>query len=165
MVGRLRPRSAADKLIVSEPLEIHGIVVKGHQAASGMARNPLYPQGTLAPQLSYFRDLGIPLDSFYLGTINIDIAPKAFSMHGWDFEARQVDWSPYISPEDFLFSRCEVVHKQTAYSAMVYYPTPETKEEHFQSPYIVELLAEKIPGLAYGDPVELRLNREHCRVR
>lgn len=146
-------------------IQVPGVVVKGHQAASGMAKNPLYPKGTLAPQLPFFKKHGIPLGSYHLGTINIDISPMAFSLHGWDYEARQIAWSPSISPEDFLFSRCKLVHRGQAYRAMVYYPTPETKEEHFQSPHIVEVLAEKVMDLDYGDHALLRLNPEHCRVR
>ena len=147
-----------------QPLKVTGIVVKGHQAASGMAKNPLYPEGTLVPQFPFFNRLGIPLKSFFPGTINIDISPKLFSMHGWDYEARQINWSPYISPEDFLFSRCELLHQQQAYDAMVYYPTPETKEEHFQSASLVEILAEKVEDLQYGNSVVLLLNLKHCKV-
>ena len=41
------------------------------------------------------------------------------------------------------------------YEGWIYYPHPETKERHFQSRSIVEVIMPFIPGLEYGSAVEL----------
>lgn len=54
----------------SNLVTLTGIVKSGHQVASGRAENSPYERGTLEMQLPCFRDLGLDLSTFYLGTIN-----------------------------------------------------------------------------------------------
>jgi len=41
------------------------------------------------------------------------------------------------------------------FDGWLYYPAPETQPKHEQSPHVVELLMPELPGVSYGDPVEL----------
>jgi hypothetical protein len=70
-------------------LVINGVVVEGHAVASGQSTISPYKGGSLRMQLPFFQKLNIPLEDFYLGTINVDISPKAMELVSWDYEARQ----------------------------------------------------------------------------
>jgi hypothetical protein len=74
------------------------------------------------------------------------------------FTFRQVAWTTLHPPEDFSFSRCRVIVDGVGYEGWVYYPHPETKRAHFQSPSVVEVIAPFIADLAYGDRVDLALD-------
>ncbi|MEO0928977.1 MAG: hypothetical protein AAFY63_24355, partial [Cyanobacteria bacterium J06643_13] len=56
-------------------ISLVGTVKAGHQVASGQATDSPYEQGTLEMQLPYFRALGLDLRDFFLGTLNVSIAP------------------------------------------------------------------------------------------
>jgi hypothetical protein len=47
----------------------------------------------------------------------------------------------------------------------VYYPHPETKKTHFQNPSLVEVITYEIPGICYGDALEVELNPAEITVR
>jgi hypothetical protein len=40
----------------------------------------------------------------------------------------------------------------------VYYPHPETKLRNFQNPSLLEVIAPDIPGIQYGDRVDVLVN-------
>ena len=107
-----------------------------------------------------FKDLGLDLERFYSGTLNISIAPYTFTMTDPEYTFRQVAWTDLHPPEDFSFSRCKVIFKGEAYEGYVYYPHPETKKRHFQDASILEVLAVHIPDLKYGDHVEVELKAD-----
>jgi hypothetical protein len=67
-------------------------------------------------------------------------------------------------PEHFSFSRCRVIHKGVEYDGWVYYPHPETKIRNFQNPSLLEVIAMPIPGLQYGDEVDVLVNPEEILV-
>jgi hypothetical protein len=46
----------------------------------------------------------------------------------------------------------------------VYYPHPETKLRHFQDPSLLEVIAEPIPQIKYGDEVTIRLNPDEILI-
>jgi hypothetical protein len=50
------------------------------------------------------------------------------------------------------------------YDGWVYYPHPETKVRHFQDPSLLEVIARPIPGLQYGNAMEVHLNPEEVEV-
>ena len=54
---------------------ISGKIVKGHGVASGRARDPRFPEGTLALQWPIFEINGLNLDGYYRATINISVFP------------------------------------------------------------------------------------------
>lgn len=142
-------------------VKVSGIVVEGHGVASGRSTTSPYPGGSLIRQLPHFNKLGIPLGGYFLGTINIDISPKAMELVAWDYEARQIRWTDLIPPEDFFFSRCLIEYGTLPIDAMVYHPSPETKVENFHNPSIIEVLAPNLEGLMVGDKIKLGLNPVH----
>ena len=141
---------------------VHGIVVEGYRVASGPSRD--YPYGALDRQRPIFRSRGLDLDGFFNGTLNLDIRPHAFRMLRPQFTFRQVHWTDLHPPEDFSFSSCKVIFEGIEYHGWVYYPHPETKVRHFQNPSLLEVIARFIPGLRYGNTVEVHLNPEEIEV-
>ncbi|NET38471.1 MAG: hypothetical protein F6K19_41845 [Cyanothece sp. SIO1E1] len=146
------------------PISVTGKIVEGHGVASGRSTSSPYPGGSLIRQLPHFEKLNVPLGNFFLGTINVDIAPRAMALIAWDYAARQITWTELIPSEDFFFSHCRIRYEGSTKDAMIYYPSPETKVENFHNPNIVEILAAKIESLRIGDPIELLLNPAHCSV-
>lgn len=142
-----------------------GIVTKGHGVASGQAQNPRFPAGTLSLQAPFFAEQGLSLDRYFLGTLNLSIAPKAYTVKQPTWTFRNVRWSADSPPEDFSFFDCRILlegaHIQ---EGLIYYPHPETKPEHFQSPDILEVLTGFIEDLHYGDEVNLAVNESQLAI-
>ncbi|MDB9526104.1 hypothetical protein PN498_08905 [Oscillatoria sp. CS-180] len=132
-----------------------GTISQGYRVASGLTANSPYPQGTLAMQLPHFLSRGFDLRPYFLGTLNVAIAPKHFQMVNPEITLELVSWTPAHGPETFSFSRCQLTWKSRTFEGWIYYPHPETKPLHFQKPDLVEVLMPKIEGLQYGDRVQL----------
>ncbi|MBX2864210.1 MAG: hypothetical protein KTR27_11700 [Leptolyngbyaceae cyanobacterium MAG.088] len=138
---------------------VSGKVIQGHGVASGQANDPRFPEGTLKMQWPFFTSLGLQLDAYFPGTINVSIHPHRYIVKQAKHTFRQVQWSDDAPPEDFSFFDCRIVLKTgQRMDGLVYYPHPETKPEHFQVPGTLEVLTEFIDGLSYGLTVELELN-------
>lgn len=144
-----------------DPISIKGIVVEGHRVASAPSSD--YPYGTLEKQKPFFKALGLDLENFYNGTLNVSIYPNTFEMNNPEFTFERVEWTSLHPPETFSFSRCVLVFKGVRYDGWVYYPHPGTKKRHIQQPFVIEILAEYIPGILYGAEVEIGLNREEIQ--
>jgi hypothetical protein len=141
---------------------VSGVVVAGYRVASGPSKD--YPYGTLEKQIPLFKQLGLDLSRFYLGTLNVSIAPATFEMRDPQYNFRQVAWTDLHPPEDFSFSRCTVRYKSVSYGGYVYYPHPETKKRHFESAFLLEIITLFIPEIRYGERVELELNSEEIHI-
>ncbi len=138
---------------------VEGIIKRGHQVASGMAKDNPYPKGTIEMQTPFFQKLGFDLSNFFPGTLNISISPKTFTIQQPECTFKSVQWHPKYPAEDFSFSACRVIFQELAYTGLIYYPHPETKIGHFQDPAIVEVLVSFfIPQIHYGDRVILEVN-------
>lgn len=137
---------------------VEGRVEAGYQVASGQAENSPYPQGTIVMQTPFFQSLGLDLTPYFPGTLNVSIAPYQLAVQRPEYTFTAVKWSPEHAPETFSFSKCHLRFRSGEYTGWVYYPHPETKIDHRQSPSIVEILAPPIPHIQYGDRVELQLN-------
>ena len=148
----------------SDLLTLPGIVRSGHQVASGRAENSPYERGTLEMQLPFFRDLGLDLSSFFLGTINISIAPHTFKLVRPKYTFAEVKWHPNYAAETFSFSPCQVVQENITYAGLIYYPHPETKIGHFQDDSIIEAIAPPIPSLNYGDRLILKVDPQEIEL-
>jgi hypothetical protein len=74
------------------------------------------------------------------------------------FTFPQVSWTTAHPPEDFSFSRCQIIYNDESYDGWVYYPHPETKIRHFHNPCVMELVAVPIPKIKYGDLLQLLIN-------
>jgi hypothetical protein len=143
-------------------ITVKGTVVEGHRVASGPSGD--YPYGTIEKQKPYFKALGLDLEHFYDGTLNVSIFPETFEMKNPEFTFERVEWTDLHPPEKFSFSRCTVAFKGIRYTGWVYYPHPETKKRHFQQSSLIEILAEYIPGIQYGAEIEIELNTGEVAV-
>jgi hypothetical protein len=141
---------------------VSGTVVEGHRVASGPSKE--YPYGSLERQKPFFKAGGLNLDRFFLGTLNVSIAPLRFEMFRPDYTFRQIAWTDLHPPEDFSFSLCRVHFRDREYEGYVYYPHPETKIRHFQNPSLIEVITEKITGIGYGTRLELALDPDAIRI-
>ena len=142
---------------------IRGMVVAGYRVASAPSKD--YPYGTLEKQIPLFKSLGLDLGKFYPGTLNISIAPNAFEMVKPEYTFRQVAWTDLHPPEDFSFSKCTLGFGGHEYAGYIYYPHPETKKRHFENASILEMITFPVPGIQYGDLVEVQLDPDEVRVR
>jgi len=137
------------------PSVVHGVVVRGHGVASGRSGDPRFPSGTIAMQTPFFRALGLDLSGFFPGTINTDVSPWSFRPGPKASRFERVAWHPDAPPETFSFARATLVRRGRRFPALIYWPHPETKPEHFQPAGVVEILAPRIRSLEPGDVVEL----------
>ncbi|MGB3693834.1 MAG: hypothetical protein WA865_15425 [Spirulinaceae cyanobacterium] len=145
-------------------INVTGIVKQGHQVASGIASDSPYDQGTIKIQLPFFQKLGLDLSPYYLGTLNISIAPHSFAIKQPQYTFKKVKWHPDYPPEDFSFSPCQVIVENINYSGFIYYPHPETKIGHFQDDSILEAIALPIPNLNYGDSLQLVVDKREIII-
>jgi hypothetical protein len=97
--------------------------------------------------------------------LNVSIAPHTFELVKPEYTFRQVVWTDLHPPEDFSFSRCTLRFKGGEFPSYIYYPHPETKKRHFESASILEIISEYIPGIHYGDAVEMVLDADEVRTR
>jgi len=141
---------------------VRGVLARGYRVASGPSAD--YPYGALDRQRPIFKARGLDLNSYFNGTLNIDILPYAFLMKKPEYTFHHVEWTDLHPPERFSFSRCKVIYKDHEYDGWVYYPHPETKKRNFQNPSLVEVIAAPIPGINYGDELEVLLNPEEITV-
>jgi CTP-dependent riboflavin kinase len=139
-------------------ITVNGIVVEGHQVASGKGKASPYPEGSIAMQIPFFQQLGLDLKSFFPGTLNVSIAPRTFVMQRPEYTFRNVEWTALHPPEHFSFSRCRVYYQNGRYDAFIYYPHPETKRTHFQDNSTLEIIAPAIANLQYGDSIQVEIN-------
>jgi hypothetical protein len=141
---------------------ISGVVIQGYRVASAPSKD--YPYGALDKQRPFFKSLGLDLNDFFNGTLNIDISPAAFKLIKPELTFQHVEWTDLHPPEHFSFSKCKVIYKDVEYGGWVYYPHPETKLRHFQNPSLLEVIAYPIPDINYGDKVEVLINLEEIEV-
>ena len=140
-------------------------VIQGHRVASGSNGNPAFPGGTLRMQLPFFRDLGLDLSPYYLGTLNVSIAPCRYQVVKAPMTFPLVKWHPVDPAETFSFFhvRCVCVDGRTV-DGLVYYPHPETKPKHFQPPDMLELLFPRLDGIAYGSELTLEIDDGEMKI-
>jgi hypothetical protein len=147
----------------SNPTPISGILVQGHRVASRPSKD--YPYSSLEKQKPFFKILGLDLSAYFNGTLNISIAPLEFEISKPEFTFPLVEWTDLHPPETFSFSRCRVRFEGQTYTGWVYYPHPETKKTHFQNSSLIEVITHEIPGIEYGDTLEIELNPKEITIR
>ena len=140
---------------------IPAVIVQGHRVASGLNGNPRFPGGTLRMQQPFFSALGLDLSAYHPGTLNVSVAPLRYRVVKPKLTFPQVKWHPTEPVETFSFFDVVVQpERATPVSGLIYYPHPETKPEHFQTPDVLELLLPWTEGLAYGSPLHLDIPAE-----
>ena len=142
---------------------LHGILMRGHQVASRPSKE--YPYSSLEKQKPFFKALGLDLQEYFNGTLNISIAPFVFDMAHPEHTFELVEWTDLHPPETFSFSRCKVIFKGVEYAGWVYYPHPETKKTHFQNPSLIEVITYQITEIQYGDTLDVEVNTDEILVR
>ncbi len=131
-------------------------VVQGHRVASGQNGNPLFPGGTLKMQAPHFRALGLELNAYHGGTLNVSIAPFRYRVVKAPVTFCNVKWHPTEPAEDFSFFDVQLIRPDApSMAGKIYYPHPDTKPAHFQQPDVLELLLPFVDGLKYGDVLTL----------
>lgn len=143
-------------------ISVHGILTQGYHVASGPSVD--YPYGALDRQRPIFAARGFDLSGYFNGTLNIDILPKKFVMLKAEYTFHHVEWTDLHPPEHFSFSRCRVLFKEIEYEGWVYYPHPETKIRNFQNPSLLEVIARLIPGIQYGDGLDVLVNSDEISI-
>ena len=142
-----------------------GRLCAGHGVASGTSNESPYPDGTIRMQFPVFNALGLDLSGCYFGTLNIDFAPLEISLSTPDHLFEKVEWTDLHPPETFSFWQVEI--KATEVEVLrgwIYYPHPETKERHWQSPTTLELLAPRLSGVEPGCTISLRDEQRRIKL-
>lgn len=135
---------------------LHGRLARGYRVASGPSAD--YPYGALDRQRPLFAARGLDLSACFNGSLNVDISPRTFKVVKPQHTFPLVEWTDLHPPETFSFSRCKVIYRETEYDGWVYYPHPETKKRNFQNPSLMEVIALEIPGIRYGDELDVLVN-------
>lgn len=145
---------------------VPGTVVAGYGVASGAAKRDQFPGGAIALQKPVFAGLGLDLERFHDGTINVDIAPCRIELLAPRATFEHVVWLDGYPAETFSFVDGRIRVGEDVHDAMLFHPHPETKPEHFQPPTVIELLAPYIPtGIRVGAAVEVWLDPDQVAVR
>ena len=143
-----------------------GVLVCGHGVASGSAADSPYPAGTVALQTPAFLAQGLDLSGYHQGTINLDFPGCRWELTQPDHCFPSLFWTDLHPPETFSFWRISLrrAPAEQPLKGLIYYPHPETKARHFQSPSRLELLAPYLPGLQPGDGLELEVDSTRLRL-
>ncbi|WP_199315583.1 hypothetical protein [Aerosakkonema funiforme] len=140
------------------------MVKEGYGVASGQGKDPRFPNGTIEMQKPFFQELGLDLSNYFPGTINVSIAPRTYEIKRAKYTFRNVKWSAEPA-EDFSFCDCQIWLKQgESQSGLIYYPHPETKPEHFQTPDTLEIITSFIGELKYGSKVIIAIDSEQIKL-
>jgi hypothetical protein len=142
---------------------IPGSLVQGYRVASGPSQD--YPYGALDRQRPLFKARGLDLSAYFNGSLNIDLRPARFTMRRPQYTFPLVEWTDLHPPETFSFSRCRVLFREVEYDGWVYYPHPETKLRNFQNPSLLEVIAQPIPDIRYGDRLAVWVNGDEIGVQ
>ncbi len=144
--------------------KIQGKIIPGHGVASGKGKDPRYPKGTLRLQAPYFKERGLDLNVYYLGTLNVDIAPLSFRIGKGKYFFEGIAWSEHIPPENFYFFDTALVYKGKRYEGLIYMPDPETKVDHEQLATVLELILPPIEGISTNDLVGLEIDEKSLQI-
>ena len=151
---------------------IQGEIQQGHGVASGKNAQSPYPNGTIAMQAPFFKDLGLDLFNFWPGTLNISFKPLEVVLSNPDFTVENMSWTNLHPPETFSFWKVKLCRlDDCVVKGLIYYPHPETKSRHWQAASTLEVLAPWIENLDYGCPLKIKAAAgslqliDGCRLR
>ncbi|MBE9228904.1 hypothetical protein IQ264_26180 [Phormidium sp. LEGE 05292] len=145
--------------------EIKVRVKQGYGVASGKNQDPRFPNGTIEMQQPFFSQLGLDLSPYFPGTINISTAPHTYEIKAAKCTFRNLKWAAAEPAEDFSFCDCQILlNTGKSQPGLIYYPHPETKPEHFQTPDTLEIITSFISGLRYGDELIITVNLQQINI-
>lgn len=157
---------------------VKATIRRGYRVASGQALEGTDQRfnedgGTICLQVPEFKKRGLDLDEYFggkpgqayvLGTLGCDITPYEVRIVRPEYHLLDVRWTEKFDneipefKENFFLSPAVVEFGGSCYRALLYMPDPATKPGHFHPPSTIEVIAQRIPDLAYGDSIVLSYN-------
>ncbi|MGO8739483.1 hypothetical protein [Rhodoblastus sp.] len=164
--------------------EVAAVIKQGYRVASGRAFDGHDQRfnadgGTIRLQIPKFRERGLDIDSYFGGTVDeafvsgtlgCDIRPRRMTILRPEYHFKSVRWTDKFDrerpgfSEDFFLSEAAILFAGKSFKALIYIPSPETKVAHFHPPTTIEVIAQKIDGIKYGDRVTLLYSPEAIRI-
>ena len=141
-------------------------VIRGYRLCSGDApEDSRFPGGTLRMQIPHFAAAGFDLPGyfngdFFPGSLNLSVAPALLRLRKPEIFLAGIKWSPTFPAENFYLSAAQIVHDQKTYRALLYIPDPATKVDHPPAPSLIEVVAQPIAGIRYGERTTLLYHPE-----
>ena len=83
-------------------ITVNGTISKGHQVASGIAKDSPYSQGRIYMPTPFLKQLGLDISSFFAGTLNIKISPYKFKLYNPQYTFELVKWNPHYTTRNFF---------------------------------------------------------------
>lgn len=149
---------------------IAATLVQGYQIASGRSAEDLrFPQGTIRLQTPFFKEKGLDFDLYFngdyvSGTLNLSLGGKTVQVLQPEYYFTDIKWSDCFPAENFYLSKAAILFQGRKFLALIYIPDPKTKVDHFSSPSIVEVIAQTIVGIHYGDKLTLCYNAKEIFI-
>lgn len=144
--------------------KVKGKIISGYGVASGKGQDPRYPEGTLRMQYPFFKQGGLDLGGYFLGTINVDISPFRYEIGKPTYFFEAVDWSKHIPPENFYFFNVTLIFEGKSNQGLIYMPGPETKADHEQLSTVLEVILPRVKNIQIGLSVNLEIAEESLRI-
>lgn len=147
---------------------VAGVVSQGYRIASGLNTEGIPGPGGTTLKDSFVRqrpffEAQIPDFSYvWTGTINVNIEPKVCTMLGFDYQIT-CEWHPGISETFGIVRGITLIRGDKEYPGFIYYPMPS--DIHIPRNTIIEVLAQKIDGLAYGEKVTLIIPNDKVSIQ
>lgn len=163
--------------------KVQAVLKRGYRVASGTSVEDSRfnaEGGTIRMQTPEFKKRGLDFDSYFegeadkayvCGTLGLDISPCRVRIEAPEYFFSGIRWTdkfdkegcaPFV--ENFFLSEAAVVFKGKTYKALLYIPDPGTKPGHYHPPTTIEVIAQKIPSINYGDEVTLYYNPAAIKV-
>ncbi len=139
-------------------------VIPGFGVASGNNPQSPYPQGSIAMQTPFFKELGVDVSTYYQGTLNLDCKVASLQLRKADYCFEKLKWNSTTPPETFSFVRCALLSNQGWIDGLIYYPHPETKPDHIHPDNLLEVLAPFTEEFQYGTSVKIRFSKDAFEI-
>jgi len=146
-------------------MKVKAEIVSGYGVASGKSGDARFPMGTIQMQFKYFLNQGLDLSSYYMGTLNVDIAPSHFEIKKPKYFFENINWSKDLPPENFYFFDVLILINEHVYEGLIYMPDPMTKVEHEQKSTVLELILPKIENLICGQSIYIQVKEDQIAIK
>jgi hypothetical protein len=163
---------------------VNATIRQGYRVASGQALAGADQRfnedgGTIHLQIPEFKKRGLDFDEYFeglpgkayvVGTLGCDISPYVMHILRPEYHFVDVRWTEKFDhdipgfKENFFLSPAAVEFAGSGFKALLYIPDPATKPDHFHPPSTIEVIAQKIPNVTYGDRVILSFNPAAIRL-
>ncbi|MFT6796732.1 MAG: hypothetical protein ACJART_001876 [Maribacter sp.] len=145
-------------------MKVEGKIIPGYGVASGNGQDSRYPEGTLRLQYPFFKERGLDLGNYFLGTLNVDISPFRYKIKNPSYFFEAIDWSKHIPPENFYFFNIALIFEGNRHQGLIYMPGPETKVDHEQLSTVLEVIAPPLKNMHTGQIIYLEIDEESLEI-